>query len=160
MCVKSYTRFRVEKDPVVMCFNSSWELSECVTVGMHASGSSVYVSGSSVYVSVRCKCVDSHLSSAAAGLLTIRPLWSSVPADTPPPAYMPPDEQMGQEGSMETSSSGPRNMPSGGEESDFTLYLTGMIFIFLITGIPAFRQNSCFQKRGTSCSESHSCDFY
>jgi hypothetical protein len=35
---------------------------------------------------------------------------------------MPPDEQMGQEGSMETSSSGPRNMPSGGEESDLTLY--------------------------------------
>ncbi|CDQ85071.1 unnamed protein product, partial [Oncorhynchus mykiss] len=66
-----------------------------------------------VYVSVRCKCVDSHLSSAAAGLLTICPLWSSLPADTPPPAYMPPDEQMGQEGSMETSSSGPRNMPSG-----------------------------------------------
>ncbi|XP_023846230.1 mothers against decapentaplegic homolog 5 isoform X2 [Salvelinus sp. IW2-2015] len=34
-------------------------------------------------------------------------------SDTPPPAYMPPDEQMGQEGSMETSSSVPRNMPSG-----------------------------------------------
>nr|XP_046179681.1 mothers against decapentaplegic homolog 5 isoform X1 [Oncorhynchus gorbuscha]XP_046179682.1 mothers against decapentaplegic homolog 5 isoform X1 [Oncorhynchus gorbuscha] len=38
---------------------------------------------------------------------------TSCSADTPPPAYMPPDEQMGQEGSMETSSSGPRNMPSG-----------------------------------------------
>ncbi|XP_042182027.1 mothers against decapentaplegic homolog 5 isoform X2 [Oncorhynchus tshawytscha] len=38
---------------------------------------------------------------------------TSFSADTPPPAYMPPDEQMGQEGSMETGSSGPRNMPSG-----------------------------------------------
>lgn len=41
-------------------------------------------------------------------------------ADTPPPAYMPPDEQMGQDGtqSMETGSSmPPQNMPRGGKVS-------------------------------------------
>ncbi|XP_016379608.1 mothers against decapentaplegic homolog 5-like [Sinocyclocheilus rhinocerous] len=39
-----------------------------------------------------------------------------LPADTPPPAYVPPDEQMGQDGSqsMETGSSMvPQNMPRG-----------------------------------------------
>lgn len=42
----------------------------------------------------------------------------NVSADTPPPAYMPPDEQLGQESqSMETSSSlVPPNMARGGEE--------------------------------------------
>ena len=71
--------------------------------------------------------------------LTIRPLWSSLPADTPPPAYMPPDEQMGQEGAMEISSSGPRNMPSGGEESELKVYLTWGDLFF------SDHRNSCFQ---------------
>lgn len=41
-----------------------------------------------------------------------------VLADTPPPAYMPPDEQLGQESqSMDTTSSlVPPNMARGGEE--------------------------------------------
>lgn len=44
-------------------------------------------------------------------------------ADTPPPAYMPPDEQLCQESqSMETGSSlVPPNMARGGEEHTFTL---------------------------------------
>lgn len=43
----------------------------------------------------------------------------NVSADTPPPAYMPPDEQLGQESqSMETSSSlVPPNVARGGEEN-------------------------------------------
>lgn len=43
----------------------------------------------------------------------------TVLADTPPPAYMPPDEQLGQESqSMDTTSSlVPPNLARGGEEN-------------------------------------------
>lgn len=57
-----------------------------------------------------------HLPEATGLILTNRSLI--VPADTPPPAYMPPDEQLGQESqSMETSSSlVPPNIARGGEQ--------------------------------------------
>ena len=70
--------------------------------------------GKCVFLSVwECVCVPA----ATTGLILAN--WSlNVSADTPPPAYMPPDEQLGQESqSMETSSPlvAP-NMPRGGKD--------------------------------------------
>lgn len=62
-------------------------------------------------------CVSDYLPAATTGLILTN-CSLNVSADTPPPAYMPPDEQLGQESqSMETSSSlVPPNMARGGEE--------------------------------------------
>lgn len=64
-----------------------------------------------------CVFVCDYLPAATTGLILTN-CSLNVSADTPPPAYMPPDEQLGQESqSMETSSSlVPPNMARGGEE--------------------------------------------
>lgn len=62
------------------------------------------------------KCVSVYLPATTTGPILTN-CSRNVSADTPPPAYMPPDEQMGQESqSMDTSSNlVPPNMARGGE---------------------------------------------
>lgn len=63
-----------------------------------------------------CVCVSVYLPATTTGPILTN-CSRHVSADTPPPAYMPPDEQMGQESqSMDTSSNlVPPNMARGGE---------------------------------------------
>lgn len=63
-----------------------------------------------------CESMSVYLPATTTGLILTN-CSRHVSADTPPPAYMPPDEQMGQESqSMDTSNNlVPPNMARGGE---------------------------------------------
>lgn len=86
-------------------------------------------------------CEFDYLPAATTGLILTN-CSLNVSADTPPPAYMPPDEQLGQESqSMETSSSLVQpNMARGGEE--FTQLHWQYSYVQKIQSTPQWKQGS------------------
>lgn len=89
-----------------------WAPDPAVIVGVFGDGGG---GGGNVCVRV-CESTSVYLPATTTGLILTN-CSRHVSADTPPPAYMPPDEQMGQESqSMDTSSNlvAP-NMARGGE---------------------------------------------